>query len=167
MAFPLLTYVRKGMALVPIGRHQNRFSDAFEEGETYAMAVHEDRSWASHNHYFACIKDHWLSLPERAAMETWAQSPEHLRKYALIQTGWNDTHSHACKSAAEAQRTAAFVRPIDEFSVVIARGSIVERFTAKSQSMRAMGKADFERSKEDVLGFLETLVGGQTTGDAA
>jgi hypothetical protein len=120
-------------------------------------AEHE-RSMRSHRHYFSALADLWDTLPERYATEQWAQSTEHLRKYALIKTGYCDTTTLVCKSDAEAQRVAAFMRPIDEFSIVLAKGATVVRYTAKSQSVKAMGNADFQQSTADVLAFCDALV---------
>ncbi|MCZ4089302.1 hypothetical protein [Sinorhizobium psoraleae] len=55
-------------------------------------------------------------------------------------------------------RLAAFIRPIDAFSVVDVKEATVT-FVAKSQSMRAMGKEEFSASKSAVLDFLDDLIG--------
>ena len=65
-------------------------------------------------------------------------------------------------SKAEAVRLAAFIRPIDEFSIVTVQGAVVTRFTAKSQNMRAMGKAEFEASKRAVLDKIADMIGVST-----
>lgn len=70
-------------------------------GEVYKLAPFEDRSQASHNHEFAVIADMWASLPDRFKHEPWAQSPEHLRKYALIM----------CAATAIRRRTPAAPTP--------------------------------------------------------
>ena len=160
---PPMTYVWKDGALRPLGRFHNRAADAFTEGEYYTIEVFEERSWRSHKHYFATIHDLWLNLPESAAMEPWAASSEHLRKYALIRTGWHDSTTFPVTSAAEAQRTATVVRaltPADDYTIAVARGDLVEVFRAKSQSMRGMGKDDFQQSKDDVLGFIGKILQG-------
>ncbi|WP_234840443.1 hypothetical protein [Sinorhizobium meliloti] len=56
-------------------------------------------------------------------------------------------------------RLAAFIRPIDAFSVVDVKEATVTRYVAKSQSMKAMGKQDFQESKTAVLDFLDDLIG--------
>jgi hypothetical protein len=65
-----------------------RADQAYVVGQTYKMAEQYDRSAASHAHQFAWLHDAWLSLPERYRNEPWAQTSEHLRKYALIRTGY-------------------------------------------------------------------------------
>src|SRR6185503_10225916 len=129
----------------------------FVVGETYPMEVHEDRSRQSHQHYFAAIEDCWQNLPEAVAEEF--PTSEHLRKYALIKAGYCERRSIVCPSPAEAERVAAFVKPIDEFALVEITGPVVTVYTAKSQSLRAMGKADFQKSKQAVLDILSAMVG--------
>lgn len=82
---------------------------------------------------------------------------EHLRKYALIRTGHRDERTIVCASKAEARRVAAFVKPLDEFALVLVNEASVSVYTAKSQSLRAMGKTAFQQSKDDVLGFLAQI----------
>ncbi len=156
--------------MAPMRRFSNVCGDAFVENEYYRMGVIKERSRKSHNHYFACVHSAWLNLPEKYAMEPWAQTEDHLRYYALIKTGWFDSLTHACGTQAEAQRWAARLRPLHEYSIVVARGSIVAVYTAKSQSIPAMGAKDFQTSKVAVLDFVEDLIGvdrGQLEGSAA
>lgn len=130
---------------------------AFVIGETYTLVEHHERSHASHAHYFAAVKEAWLNLPEEGA-ERFA-TEEHLRKFALIKSGYHDERSIVCGSKAEAQRVAAFVKPLDDFAIVVAKEAVVTIYTAKSQSMKAMGKFVFQASKEAVLETLAAMVG--------
>lgn len=156
----LISCVWRDGAFHPATPFQRRLADdAFGDGEILLLSVENERSMRSHRHYFASIREAWNNLPESAALETWAQSPEHLRKYALVKVGFADSQTFSCTSAAEAQRWAARLRPIDEFSIVVARGDTVVRFTAKSQSVKAMGAKLFAESKSKVLDFLSDLVG--------
>ena len=149
-----------GEAFQPANRHWARECDKrFVVGEFYTLAEHNDRSKSSHNHYFAAISDAWQNLPETYAGMNFAESAEHLRAYALIKTGYCDTHTIVCSSKAEAGRVAAFIRPIDAFSVVVVNEATVTRYTAKSQSVKAMGKQEFQESKTAVLDFLDDLIG--------
>jgi hypothetical protein len=85
---------------------------------------------------------------------------EHLRKRALIMTGWRDETSLVLPSKAEALKVAAWSRQgLDEHAVISVSGTTVVRLVAKSQSLRAMGKEDFTKSKADVLGWIEDLIG--------
>jgi hypothetical protein len=129
-------------------------------GETYHLIPHEPRSRATHNHFFACVHEAWLNIP--LTMADRFPTEEHLRKWALIQAGYFDERSIACSSKAEAVRIAAFVKPMDDFAIVVARESTVVVLTAKSQSMKAMGKKVFAESKAAVLDKLAELVGVST-----
>lgn len=126
-------------------------------GEHYRLAPWEERSQASHNGYFAAIHEAFLNLPEEAADKF--RSEDHLRKFCLIKAGFRDERSIACSSKAEAQRIASFVEPMDEYALVIVHEAMVAVYTAKSQSMKAMGKVDFQRSKEAVLDILAQMIG--------
>ena len=148
-----------GDTMKPLGRFARLAAESFKAGEQYYMEAVEARSWKSHKHQFADIYDAWLNLPEKYAKEPWAQSSKHLRKYALISTGFCNTQTWSCVTKAEAMRWAANMRPEDEFSIVIAQGSTVVRYTAKSQSVRAMGAKDFQASKTAILDFIAGLLG--------
>jgi hypothetical protein len=126
-------------------------------GETYSLVPHEDRSAASHNHYFASVTEAHNNLPEHLAERF--PTPEHLRKFALIKAGYRDERSIVCASKAEALRVKAFVEPIDDYALVIADGALVTVFTAKSQKLRAMGKKAFAESKDAVLRVISEMIG--------
>ncbi len=130
---------------------------AYVVGETYRLAPHEERSQASHSHYFAVIAAAHASLPDDMLAEY--PTPEHLRKKMLVKCGYADERSIVCASKAEAQRVAAFVKPLDEYAVVIVRESVVRVYTAQSQSTAAMGKAAFQESKTKVLDAIDDLLG--------
>lgn len=134
----------------------------FVVGETYKLVEHHERSQASHGHFFAALAGGWGNLPEHLAEQY--PSSEHLRKKALIWRGWRDERSIVCATHAEAQRVGAFIKPMDDFAVVTVKDAVVRVWTAKSQSMKAMGKADFQKSKTDVLDFLDDLLGVERGG---
>ena len=117
----------------------------------------EARSNASHNHYFSMLCELWSNLPDEIADNF--PSIEHLRKRALIATGYRDERSFVCASKAEAQRLAAWVRPDYDFAAISVHGAAVVVWTAKSQSLRAMGKREFEASKTAVLDWVAHLIG--------
>jgi len=126
-------------------------------GQSYRPIEHQERSHASHNHEFAWLAEAWTQLPETIALVT--PTPEHLRKRALIETGWYDETTVDAGTQAAALRVAAFMRGTDDLCQVVTRGGIVCRRVAKSQSMRAMCKADWQRSKDDILGWVSNLIG--------
>lgn len=129
-------------------------------GETYTMVPVEDRSAASHRHFFASVNEAWANLPEGLAAEY--PTAEHLRKAALIRAGYRDERSIVCASRAEALRVAAFVRPLDAYALVVVSEAVVRVYTAQSQSVRAMGKDAFQKSKDDVLTALAGMIGVTT-----
>ncbi len=152
-----LRYLWDGTAFAVVARHERLADEQFTVGELYTLEVVEERSKKAHDHQFAHIEEVWRNLPDHLAMRF--PTAVHLRKFALIQTGWADTHTLVCSSKAEALRVAAFCRPIDEFSVVVAKEATVTRYVAKSQSRKAMGAEDFKRSKQDVLDYISALIG--------
>lgn len=129
----------------------------FVVGEVYTLAeVDAGRSMKSHRHYFAAVYDAWLNLPEREA-ERFA-TPDALRKYALIRSGYCSLTELVASSRAEAVRIAAFVQSADPYSLVVVKNTVVQRFTAQSQDVRSMGKKVFAESKEAVLGVLAGMI---------
>lgn len=130
-------------------------------GQSYRFERIEERSQASHAHYFACIQSAWSSLPESIAVDY--PTAEHLRKRALIKAGYRDERSIVCASKAEALRVAAFVRPMDDYAVVTTSEAVVRVYTAQSQSYKAMGKEVFQRSKDDVLAIISEMIGTDAT----
>lgn len=130
---------------------------AFVIGQNYLLDETHQRSGASHSHYFASLNEAWKNLPDDAAQRF--PTVDHLRKYALIMAGYRDERTIVASSKAEAQRLAAFVRPMDDHAVVIVRDAVVRVWTAKSQSMRAMGAKDFQDSKSAVLAIVSDMIG--------
>ena len=149
-----LTFVWDGEHMVP-----DRPRQADKEycvGERYRLGVIEERSGNSHRHYFAALNEAHTNLPEHLADQF--PTMEGLRKFALIQTGFRDERSIPCSSKAEALRVAAFVKPMDEYAVVVTAGATVTVLTAKSQSQKAMGAEAFKRSKDAVLEYVSAMI---------
>jgi len=146
-----------GEAMQIIRHHAKQADARFVIGEVYHLDEIHERSSKSHAQYFAALREAWLSLPDHLAQQF--PTPESLRKHALIRTGFRDERSIAASSRAEALRLASFIRPIDDHAIVTVTGSLVVVYTAKSQSYRQMGKANFQRSKQAVLDFVDDLLG--------
>lgn len=153
----LLRYEGEGDFRVMSNYWAARADKDFVVGEVYKMAEHHDRSMNSHRHFFAVINDAWSNLSDDK-LEQYPNA-EVLRKKALIWKGYRDERSIVCTSAADAQRVASFIKPMDDFAVVIVREAVVLVWTAKSQSVKAMGAKDFQQSKSDVLDFVADLIG--------
>lgn len=147
-----------GDALVPAGPVWARRADQqWVVGERYQVEIRQERSAASHRHFFAAVHEAWQNLPEDAAERF--QTSEHLRKWALIRAGYRDERTIVCASKAEAHRFAAFIRPMDDYAVVLVSQAVVKVCTAKSQSVKAMGRKEFEASKAAVLDVIAGLIG--------
>ncbi len=153
-----------GDAMIPAPGFRKRCDEQYVVGERYTLEVIEDRSSATHRHLFAAIRECWMNLPEKLALQY--PTPDHLRKHALIVAGFCDSRTHICKSRAAALEVARFVQPIDSYAMVVARGCTVTVFTAKSQAMRAMPRAEFQASKTAILDFCASLI-GTTPGELA
>jgi hypothetical protein len=147
-----------GEVFKPVSPYWVRRADKdYVKGEVYRLADQPVRSTNSHNHFFASVENAWHNLPPLMAERF--NSPDALRKYALIKGGFCTSESITCPSHADALRVAAFVRPADEFALVTVSKAIVTRYTAKSQSYKAMGKEEFKASKDKVLDIIAELLG--------
>ncbi|PSH68559.1 hypothetical protein CU102_12405 [Phyllobacterium brassicacearum] len=150
-------YEGEGIFKPSSGFYAKLADEHFVIGEHYKLLEHRERSDNSHRHYFASIKNGFDNLHDSMLGEY--PTVEHLRKKALIRTGYRDERSIVCASKAEAERVAAFIRPIDDYCVVVPLNCVVHVMTAKSQSVKAMGAAEFQKSKEAVLIFIDDLLG--------
>ena len=147
-----------GSHLIPIRWSQKVADSHLVIGERYLVEIVEARSGASERHYFACIRDLWMNLPE-GQDQRWP-SPESLRKHALIATGFRTINQYVCQTKAEATRQAAALeREAAEYAVVSIDGNIVTVAHPMSQSRKAMGKDAFYASKEAVIAYLADVVG--------
>ncbi len=141
----------------PLRNFHNVARAHYGEGECVTLEPHEERSEKSHSHEFAWLKDAWLSLPEHLAAEY--PSPTHLRKRALIATGWCNVRDYVCASRAEANRLAATLKgELDEYTVVIVRNDVVRVCRAKSQARNKMNAKDFQASKTAILEHVAGLL---------
>jgi hypothetical protein len=135
-----------------------RRADAFYAvGERYLLEPVHQRSDATHRHEFAWLREAWMSLPEDLADQY--PTTEHLRKRALIDAGYYDESITDAGSNAAAIRVASAFRAIDDFSLVIVRGPLVVRRTAKSQSRRAMKAKEFQESKTAIMEVIASMIG--------
>lgn len=152
---PPMPFRWDGANMVPV--HPRRAAQAYAVDGVYALVEHKERSRASHDHEFAWLKEAWMNLPEDIADEF--PSEVHLRKRALIATGFYDEMLVDAGTNAAALRVAQSFRFLDEFVHVVVRGGIVAVRRAKSQSYRAMDRAEFQRSKDAILDYVASLIG--------
>jgi hypothetical protein len=141
----------------PVGAFAPLVARRYAVGQVVALEPAEPRSAPSHRHYFACVREAWVNLPDAFAARF--RTEEHLRKYALIKAGFCDERSIVCPSRAEATRVTALIEPMDDYAIVTVTGQVVTVFTAKSQSSGAMGRSLFQASKDAVLGILADMIG--------
>lgn len=135
--------------------------DALVCGELYRFERMEERSTESHNHLFACIQSTWENLP--AGLAERFTTPLALRKYVLIAVGHCDSDTFTAHSRAEALRFAAFMRSGEEFVLITVTAATVTRYRARSLSMRAVGKKEFQIIKDKCLHKLSEMIDSDAT----
>jgi hypothetical protein len=145
-----------GNVFIPENRFLKSCRERFGQGEIFLIEPQAERDMNSHRHFFASIKTAWDNLPEDLMGKY--KTPEHLRKLTLIETGWCDEKSIVCDTARDAAVIAAFMAPLDDCSIIKVSQNVIQRYTAKSQSLEAMGADDFKASKRDVLNAISALL---------
>lgn len=134
-----------------------------DEGEVVLVTIERGRSQATHRHQFAWIKDAWATLPENLAAMPWAETPETMRKHALIATGYHQTYTIDCGAMATARRvkSALVAAEAGKHGYAIGRvvGPVATIWTPESQSLRAMGGKRFQESKTAILDWIATQIG--------
>ena len=142
----------------PIMGHKATAKKQCLTGQSYIFELSEQRSAARHRAYMAFIGQCWASLPEELTRKH--PSPDHLRKYALIVTGYCTTQDFVCQSRKEAERTAFALAAMDSdrYAIISIHDCIVRVQRAESQSYRAMGKQRFNESQEAVENYVGELL---------
>lgn len=145
-----------GKAFVPRPAFQKRAEQDHVAGDFYRLDIQEFESEKSRSHYFAALDETWANLPERLLEDF--PTREHLRAWCLIKAGYRNECRIVTASPEDAMRACADLAKSNEYAVVVADGPIVVMYTAKSQSRKHMKKAEFQRSKQAVLGILSQLL---------
>lgn len=148
-----------GQALQPTGRFKQSCRDRFKSGERYAIQEIQQRSWKSHQHFFAQLEEMWLSLPEEYAQEF--PTSEHLRKWCLIKAGYCHIEKIVTKCKADAIEFAAFAKKLNSYAVIDVNDCVVTAYTARSQAMKgenAMTAQEFQESKTKVLDIISGIL---------
>lgn len=134
-----------------------------DQGEIVLVSIERGRSPQTHKHQFAWIKDAWASLPDSEAMQPWAETPETLRKHALIATGFHRTYTIDCGAKATAQRIKAELlraeTKAEGYALAQVQGPVLRIWTPESQSVRAMGGKRFAESKAAILDWIAGKLG--------
>lgn len=152
-----LVYDGDGMFSTQSAHWHRRADEHYVVGQTYTMEEVQQRSSAAHARFFACVSEAWASLSDDLAARF--PTPDALRKYALVMTGFRDAKTVPCATRAEALRWAAVVQALDSFAVVAIDGATVTVLTPQSQSYRSMGKKRFHESADAVLEYIATMIG--------
>ena len=156
MTAPLL-YIWSGECMEPVRHYRRVAAEQFKIGRVYRLGEIEPRSMESHQHFFACINEAWLNLPEALA-ERWT-TPDELRKWALTHTGLRTTREYVARSNAEAQRVAKFETGGDQYCRIEIDGKTVRVHIPRSQSLTSMTRREFQQSKTAVLDVLAQKLG--------
>jgi hypothetical protein len=135
--------------------HPNRV--VLDIGEVHGWQMAENRSKASHDHFFAVVNEAWKSLPEDLCDDF--PSPEHLRKWALIKAGFCTATKVVCANNDEAIKLVGKAKAMDRYSLVDVAGSTVTIWTADSQRRDAMGRSVFQEAKEKAIDAISALLG--------
>jgi hypothetical protein len=144
---PPVYFTWNGEAMEPIGRFSRLAERTFTSGHAYRMIVEEERSGASHRQYMAAVHEAWMQLPE--PWDIAFPTEDHLRKYAMIRTGF-------CTITKVVGNKRV---PVDGYAIVCEEDGVTTIYQAKSQSYKAMGAEEFQKSKTAVLGYLADMVG--------
>lgn len=133
----------------------------YANGKAIWLEQVQFRSMASHNDQFAKIHERWDSMPNYITSRFINET--HLRKYALIRTGWVKEMRHLPFTNREDAITGAVLaRLIDSYALVTIDDCVVSFYVARSQRTtgpESMTNSEFQKSKTDVLAFLNALLG--------
>lgn len=147
-----------GESMVPHARFKRLCDQQFTVSEDYALEVVENRSMAGHRGFMASVAEGWNNLSEENAKHF--PSPEHLRKWALVQCGYASLEETVLDSEKDARKYAAMVRRHEEYAVIRVKGGVVQVWTPRSQAMYGpdrMKRPEFEESSRAVLDLIASM----------
>lgn len=145
-----------GVSFMPMDRDRHYCKVMFGAGQVLMIDPEEERDMNSHRHYFVQLSEAWRSLPE--SFDPQYPTLEIFRKKLLVRAGWYHMTEMVCASAESAITTAAFMSDIDPSVLIDIRGNVIRKYVARSQSLAAMGRKDFQKSKWDVLNLAAALI---------
>ena len=145
--------------MIPVRMYYKICERQFVFGQQYPMLVVEPRDMKSHNHYFAALNEAWKNLAEEVRVTI--PTAEHLRHWALIETGFCSITVTDCATPAHAENSARNSRKHLPFARIKRRGNVVEIRSAESQQIApppfGMTNERFKESKKAVLDLVSTL----------
>jgi hypothetical protein len=144
-----------GENFVPLPRFMRLCDQQFEVNEEYPLIPSEERSMNSHRGYFAQVKEAWKNLDEE--FDGRFPTEEHLRSWALVQTGYATESNFILDSDKQALNLAVSLRRRSPLSVIRVSGNVVQCFDPESQSVHAMKRERFEASKKAVLELVSSM----------
>jgi hypothetical protein len=141
-----------GQHMIPLPRFERLCASQFVVNEEYPLMLVENRSLASHNHYFASLTEAFDNLAEEYAQEF--DSVEHLRAWCLCMEGFCTQTRYELNTAADARVLRDVLKVQDKATIVKINGSVAIVYTPESQAMygpNRMHKDRFQASKDAVL----------------
>ncbi len=108
-----------------------------------------------HRGYFAAIRDAWDNLPEEDAGRF--PSPEHLRAWALVETGFCTQTDYVMNTEKDARRLAADLRRMNPYSILRVSGNVVRHFEPESQAVASANKERFAAQTKAVLDLCASM----------
>lgn len=149
--------------LIPLDKFQPDCRRFFVHDGIYVVEADRPEHIAANKAYHAEIRTLWSNLPE--TLDVHYPKPEHLRKRALIKTGYYTANYVTLETEEEARVVQSIMKPLDEFSVVIRRNNVVRVYRPRSQRLRReeddavrMDADELKQSRKDVLDFCRALV---------
>lgn len=144
-----------GNVMIPMPRFKRLCDAQFEVNGEYPLMIVENRSMASHNHYFAALHEGYLNLAEEYAQEF--DSEEHLRHWCLCKSGFCTTTTYVLNTAEDARKLRDALKKENASTIVGVTGNVAKVYTPESQSLAAMKKERFEDSKRAVLDLVASM----------
>lgn len=153
-----------GRALHPDGNFATAaLHDRLGAGEVVFVDLDPERSAKSHRHAFAFVRTAWMNLPDDLKDAPYAGHADHLRKHALIATGYRKVEMMPCGTEKRAERfalsMARLANNLEGYAIATTDGPVAYCLTAESQSMKAMGGKRFQESKQAILEWCAELIG--------
>ena len=139
----------------PLDRFKRRCDQQYVVGEIYALAPTEEVSQHDRGGLFAAVRKAWENLDHE--FDGKFPSIEHLRKWALIEVGYQTQAEYALANEEDAMQLAIAVRKADDYARIARSGSLVVVRTAKSIAAHAIKSAEFKVLKRKVLDLVGSL----------
>lgn len=148
-------FVWDGNVMIPLPRFKRLCDAQFAINEEYPLMPVENRSMASHSHYFAALHEGYQNLAEEYAQEF--DSIEHMRHWCLCREGYCTQDRYELNTAEDARTMLKVLKAQNRSTIVKVTGTVVIVYSPESQSMAAMKKQRFEESKDAVLARVASM----------